>query len=95
MDDEQLQALKKNGGVIQAVAFASYVKCDPVPPERNAAIAALRKEFGLPEVGGGAEARRWGRRTRSGWRRSGGRRRTRSRGGAVRAAAVRLLLSSQ
>jgi membrane dipeptidase len=51
MDDEQLQALKKNGGVIQAVAFASYVKCDPVPAERNAAIAALRQEFGLPDVG--------------------------------------------
>jgi membrane dipeptidase len=31
MDDEQLKALKANGGVIQAVAFASYVKCDPVP----------------------------------------------------------------
>jgi len=53
MDDEQLQALKKNGGVIQAVAFASYVKCGPVPPERAQAIAALRKEFGLPEAGGG------------------------------------------
>ena len=26
MDDEQLLALKKNGGVIQIVAFASYVK---------------------------------------------------------------------
>ena len=26
MDDEQLEALKKNGGVIQTVAFASYVK---------------------------------------------------------------------
>ena len=52
MDDEQLQALKKNGGVIQTVAFASYVKCDVVPPERNAAIAELRKEFGLPELAG-------------------------------------------
>jgi membrane dipeptidase len=28
-DDEQLKALAKNGGVIQIVAFASYVKCDP------------------------------------------------------------------
>ena len=27
MDDEQLEALKKNGGVVQTVAFASYVKC--------------------------------------------------------------------
>jgi membrane dipeptidase len=56
MDDEQLKALKANGGVIQAVAFASYVKCGPVPPERNQAIAELRKEFGLPEAGGGRGA---------------------------------------
>ena len=52
MDDEQLEALKKNGGVIQTVAFASYVKIDkPDSPERAAAIAALRKEFGLPAPG--------------------------------------------
>ena len=31
MDDEQLQALKKNGGVIQVVAFANYVKVNPNP----------------------------------------------------------------
>jgi membrane dipeptidase len=55
MDDEQLEALKKNGGVIQTVAFASYVKvAKPDSPERVAAIAALRKEFGLPAPGGGA-----------------------------------------
>jgi membrane dipeptidase len=48
MDDEQLLALKKNGGVIQIVAFASYVK-DTTTPERTAAQEALRKEFGLPE----------------------------------------------
>jgi membrane dipeptidase len=47
MDDEQLQALKKNGGVIQMVAFASYVK-EATTPERTAAQDALRKEFGLP-----------------------------------------------
>jgi membrane dipeptidase len=53
MDDEQLEALKKNGGVIQTVAFASYVKvAKPDSPERAAAIAALRKEFGLPAPGG-------------------------------------------
>lgn len=52
MDDEQLEALKKNGGVIQTVAFASYVKvAKPDSPERAAAIAALRKEFGLPIPG--------------------------------------------
>lgn len=55
MDDEQLLALKKNGGVIQTVAFASYVKINkPDSPERAAAIAALRKEFGLPAPGGGS-----------------------------------------
>ena len=47
MDDEQLLALKKNGGVIQTVAFASYVK-DTATPERARALAALRQEFGLP-----------------------------------------------
>lgn len=52
MDDEQLLALKKNGGVIQTVAFAGYVKIQkPDSPERAAAVAALRKEFGLPESG--------------------------------------------
>ena len=54
MDDEQLLALKKNGGVIQTVAFASYVKINkPDSAERAAAIQALRKEFGLPMPGGG------------------------------------------
>jgi membrane dipeptidase len=48
MDDEQLRALAKNGGVIQAVAFASYVKCDPPSPERVAALEKIRQEFGLP-----------------------------------------------
>ncbi|HEX2442627.1 MAG TPA: dipeptidase [Vicinamibacterales bacterium] len=54
MDDEQLLALKKNGGVIQVVAFNSYVKTPPPDsPERAAAIAGLRKEFGLPAPGAG------------------------------------------
>ncbi|HEY0931159.1 MAG TPA: dipeptidase [Gemmatimonas sp.] len=52
MDDEQIDAMKKNGGVIQLVAFNSYVKCDPkrdVPREqaRAAATEQLRKEFGI------------------------------------------------
>jgi membrane dipeptidase len=54
MDDETLMALQKNGGVIQTVAFSSYVKiAKPDSPERTAAIAALRKEFGMPEPGAG------------------------------------------
>ena len=47
LDDEQLLALKKNGGVMQTVAFATYVK-DASTPERTAAFDAVRKEFGLP-----------------------------------------------
>jgi membrane dipeptidase len=45
LDDEQLLALKENGGVVQVVAYADYVKAPPA--EKTAAIAALRKEFGV------------------------------------------------
>jgi membrane dipeptidase len=45
MDDEQLLALKKNGGVIQMVALAGFVKVEP--PEKTAALAKLRDEFGI------------------------------------------------
>jgi membrane dipeptidase len=58
LDDEQLAALKRNGGVVQVVAFASYVKTDS--PARKAALDALRKEFHLPagtNVGGGGRGR--------------------------------------
>jgi membrane dipeptidase len=51
MDDEQLLALKKNGGVIQIVAFGGYVRPQLPDSPRAVAIAALRKEFGLPETG--------------------------------------------
>jgi membrane dipeptidase len=58
MDDEQLDALKKNGGVIQLVAFNSYVKCNPAKDaERSAAIDALRKEYGIA-AGNRAEVQR-------------------------------------
>jgi len=50
MDDEQLLALKKSGGVIQVFAYRSFIKMQkPDSPERAAALAALRKEVGLPE----------------------------------------------
>jgi membrane dipeptidase len=53
LDDEQLLALKRNGGVVQLVAFNSYVKTPaPATPERTRAVAALRTEFGLPAQGG-------------------------------------------
>ena len=58
MDDEQLQALKKNGGVIQTVGFNSYVKVAPEQSaERTNAIATVRKEFGLAAAGPGAGGR--------------------------------------
>src|SRR5512147_1023672 len=57
MDDEQLLALKKNGGVIQIVGFSSYVKVDS--KERTDALAGLREEFGLAaNAGGGGRAGR-------------------------------------
>ena len=45
MDDEQLQALKENGGVMQTVAFRNYVKEDP--PEKIAARDSIRAAFGI------------------------------------------------
>ena len=53
MDDEQLEALKKNGGVIQTVAFDSYVKIKPPDsPARAAALAKVRDEFRTRGGGG-------------------------------------------
>ena len=53
LDDEQLQGLKRNGGVAQLVAFNSYVKCGQESPERQQAIAALRQKYDLSGPGGG------------------------------------------
>ncbi len=54
MDDEQLLALKKNGGVIQVVGFAAYLK--PDSPERTDALNKLREDLfgGLARGGRGA-----------------------------------------
>jgi membrane dipeptidase len=57
LDDEQLRALKANGGVVQVVAFSSYLKITSPSAERQAALAALRQEFGLPAQGGGRGGR--------------------------------------
>lgn len=54
MDDDLLLALKRNGGVVQIVGFASYLKVDPA--ERTAAIAKLNQEFGLTAGGGRGRA---------------------------------------
>jgi membrane dipeptidase len=51
LDDEQLLALKKNGGVVQIVAFGGYLKTQPPDSPRAIALATLRKEFGLPPTG--------------------------------------------
>jgi membrane dipeptidase len=44
MDDEQLLALERNGGVIQVVALGEFVKASP---ERRAAAQAIYAEFGV------------------------------------------------
>lgn len=45
MDDEQLLALKENGGVIQVVGLGSFVKEDP--PEKQEATQRLGEEMGV------------------------------------------------
>lgn len=52
MDDELLLALKKNGGVMQTVAFATYVKVDDKAADRQAATTALNTEFGITAPAG-------------------------------------------
>jgi membrane dipeptidase len=51
LDDETLWAIKQNGGVVQTVAFASYVRV--AGPERQNAINALNQEFGISTGQGG------------------------------------------
>ena len=48
LDDEQLLAIRRNGGVAQMVALAGYVRAES--PERQAAVRALRREMG-PALG--------------------------------------------
>lgn len=45
LSDEVLDALKRNGGVVQIVAFDPYLRA--VPPEKAQAIQALQKTMGL------------------------------------------------
>jgi membrane dipeptidase len=53
LEDDELRAVAATGGVVQTVAFNSFVK-DPLPdsPERAAAVAELRKTFDLAPEGG-------------------------------------------
>jgi len=53
MDDEELLALQKTGGVIQVVAYNGFIKTTKAEsPERLSALAALRKEYDIPETNG-------------------------------------------
>ena len=54
MDDEMLAAIKRNGGVVQMVALADYVKVQP--PERQAAANRVNEEFFGPAPSGGRGA---------------------------------------
>jgi len=45
LNDEQLVALKENGGVIQIVALGSFLQVDP--PQRGEALRALQEELGI------------------------------------------------
>ncbi len=53
LSDAELDALKANGGVIQCVAFASYVKGDG---DRRGFIQRTREELGLPPQEGSRPA---------------------------------------
>jgi len=48
LDDEQLLALRDNGGVIHVVALDGFLK---VSPEKDVAMNALREEMGLTSYG--------------------------------------------
>ncbi len=45
LDDEQLLALREKGGVVQIVAVGEFLREDP--PEKVAALQALREEIGI------------------------------------------------
>jgi membrane dipeptidase len=47
LNDEQLLALRENGGVIQVVALGGFLQVDP--PGRGEAMQALREEFGMAD----------------------------------------------
>jgi membrane dipeptidase len=53
LDNEELLALQKTGGVIQVVAYDGFIKTTrPDSPERLSALAALRKEYDIPATNG-------------------------------------------
>ena len=50
LDDEELQALKANGGVVQAIALAAFVRLDSL--EKREAILALAEDVGARVISG-------------------------------------------
>jgi membrane dipeptidase len=61
LDDEQLRAIARNGGVVQMVAFRGYVKCDPTGDAARAQeTATLNQEFGIVPPARGAGGGRGG-----------------------------------
>ena len=53
LDDEQLWAIKQNGGVVQTVAFASYVRVAD-PERRRRSTRSIRSSASPRRAGGGA-----------------------------------------
>lgn len=51
MDDDQLRAMRDNGGVVQITALGAFVKVDA--PEKGEAVRALREEMGITPGAGG------------------------------------------
>lgn len=52
LEDDELKLVQQNGGVVQTVAFNTYVKIPPPDsPERVKAISELRKEFNVQPEG--------------------------------------------
>jgi membrane dipeptidase len=54
LDDEQLLAIRKSGGVAQMVALGGYVKVDP--PAKRTALDSIRQSMGIRGGGRGALA---------------------------------------
>ena len=48
LSDRELEAIGKNGGVVQVTAFSAYLS--PPPKDFTSRLAELRKRFSLPEA---------------------------------------------
>jgi membrane dipeptidase len=60
LDDEQLLALRKSGGVLQVVAYGDFIKTtQPDSAARAETVAALRRTFELPNAPGAAQRARF------------------------------------